>query len=164
MKKFISVYKRWSYTNRLFFWLAIIGLVIGIGTYFFWPNSNDVKVKVENSNLEYSPIIVDSPNSKVDIEVIQENKLNDRHINDTIKKQIDDMLNKYSGSTARIQFTTENAEALAFSQELTSYIISKGLDVEGPYPTMFFGTTTEKQSMFISEDGILTFQIRNNSK
>lgn len=98
------------------------------------------------------------------VEIFPDNKPSDRHINDSVKEQIDNMLKKYSGSETRIHFAAGNAEAQTFAQEITDYLLSKGLDTEGPLSSMFFGTSTEEYSMFIRKDGKLIFEIKNNTR
>lgn len=66
MVKFWSqVYKQWNLTNKIMFWLAVIGIIVGIlfgGKHIININSNNDIMNVENSTFKNSPIFQRSSN------------------------------------------------------------------------------------------------------
>ena len=68
MEKIINTLHSFLTENKL---VVILIIILGVLASFYalWPNSNNEKVEVKDSSLSYSPIVVDSPGAKIDIEV-----------------------------------------------------------------------------------------------
>jgi hypothetical protein len=124
-------------------------------------NENSPKVNIEDSNLNRSPVIVDSPGATVGENIIITSEKPGRHLNDQLKAQIDDKIREQDIKEASVTYWTGNSEAKQFATETAVYLKSKDIKVSGPNPAIFFGDSTAPQSMFVNREGILVFQIGN---
>ncbi len=67
MKWLLNLYKKWDTTNKLFFWLTIIGILLPLVLPIFPNSTNDINytISITNSTLSKSPVVLGNNNSFV---------------------------------------------------------------------------------------------------
>ncbi|MBI5804325.1 hypothetical protein HY450_03715 [Candidatus Pacearchaeota archaeon] len=85
-----------------------------------------------------------------------------RHLSQTGKSQIDSALLNYNGNVIEINYEIDY-EVKQFASELYQYLNTKGLKIRVTVLEEIYNGSPEITEMFISDDGILTFNIKKQN-
>jgi len=126
MPKFLSIYNRWGYKDKLFFWLAIIGLIFG--AFSFWQKNN-LSQKVTDSPGSINTINQVGDNTVIDNTVIVDNL--DRNLTPDQKSILKNTL---KGSIEDVIFISKifDPEAKKYADQLAEVFSSAGWNVVAP--------------------------------
>ena len=154
--------KKYWFSILLSILLFIIGFFVG-KSYVINGDFADLQNEYNLLNSSYSKLIVQNSQGNIITQNQQGNNLlvtpkkPPRKLNAKSKSKIDNMLNQYEGKSVVLNYLNGDSEVYDFANEIREYLTQKGYNVKGS--SIITSGKMEGQSMYINDEGILTFSI-----